>query len=85
MVMAKPSYSDLVESVFANRAKVIEVREPKPGFRHQDVTKYIWHRYPVKGGISLSELIVLNVARNNALLDRLEKRGMVKTYRSGGA
>jgi hypothetical protein len=76
--MAEASYEDLLRSVFANRAKVIEVREPKPGFRHQTKTKYIRHRFPVKGGISTSELIVLNVSRNNAVFDRLVKAGKVR-------
>jgi hypothetical protein len=78
--MAEPSYADLVNSVFANRAKVIEVREPKPGFRHQRVTKYVRHRFPIKGGISPSELIVRNVSANNALLARLVKEGKIRVY-----
>jgi len=59
-------------------ADFIEVREPKPGFRHQRATKYVRHRFPIKGGISTSELIVLSVSANNALLDRLVKAGKVR-------
>jgi hypothetical protein len=39
--------------------------------------KFGWavHRFPIKGGISLSQVFVRNVAKENALLKCLLKRG----------
>jgi hypothetical protein len=39
-------------------SRTVEVREPKPGVRHQGYTKLVFHRFPVKGGLSSLEAMV---------------------------
>lgn len=33
-------------------ARCVEVREPKPGLRHNGEVVYVRHRHPIKGGIA---------------------------------
>lgn len=47
------NYKEMLDAVWqAQSVKNIEVREPKPGLRHNKETKHVRHRFPVKGGIS---------------------------------
>lgn len=47
---------------FAN-SRIVEVREPKPGFRHQRARRLVWHRFPVKGGVTLLDALTLMIFR----------------------
>lgn len=45
------------------------------GRRHFPVyPRYVFHKYPIVGGISLSAVLAENVMKNNALLNRLKSR-----------
>ena len=47
----------------------------KRGYRDLvEMPRYIWHKYPIKGGITPMSLIAENVLNNNALLKRLKER-----------
>jgi len=39
------------------RAKVYEVREPKPGLRHNARRVYVRHRFPVHGGVDFESTL----------------------------
>lgn len=45
---------------FAN-GRIVEVREPKPGFRHQRTRRLVWHRFPVKGGVTPLDALTLSI------------------------
>ena len=70
--------SDLVTKVFSAKEKVYErelstrelsVREMRRGgYAHR-----IRHRFPIKGGMSLSEIMKENITAKNALYERLKK------------
>jgi len=50
------NYKEVLDAVWQEKSiKNIEVRHPKPGLRHNQETKYVRHRFPVKGGISTIE------------------------------
>lgn len=49
-------YADL--NRWMRTATVYEVREPKPGFRHQQGRKLILHRFPVKNGLTTQQALV---------------------------
>lgn len=34
---------------------------------------YVYHKYPIKNGISVSDILAEQIAKNNELLDRLKK------------
>jgi hypothetical protein len=51
--------------------RIVEVREPKPGFRHQNYTKLVFHRFPVKGGLSLGDAIIWQQYQPNPMLKSL--------------
>lgn len=46
--------------------------EPLP--RNKDGMRWITHRFPIKGGISLHEVVVRSCFRHNALLTRLTSK-----------
>ena len=44
---------------------------------HRDIVelpRHIWHKYPIKGGITPMSLLTENIRMNNALLKRLKER-----------
>ncbi len=45
---------------------IVEVRQPRPGVRHQAKEKEVWHRFPVKGGITPREAM-MRLRNDNAL------------------
>jgi len=49
------------------RAKVYE-----PVQRNKDGMRWIRHRFPVTGGISALDIMLLNMSQNNALFSRIE-------------
>ena len=58
-------YSTIYSTIYSNRIwhePIIEVRKPKPGFRHQSKERLVWHRFPVKGGISPREAMLRDEA-----------------------
>ncbi|SFY11441.1 hypothetical protein SAMN03159408_03235 [Burkholderia sp. NFPP32] len=50
----------------AMRAKVYE-----PAQRNKDGMRWIRHRFPIRGGISALDIMLLNMSQNNALFRRL--------------
>jgi len=54
-------------------AKIYEVREPRPGIRHDRITRYIPHRFPVKGGLSFAQV---QVRKGNPLLDLVRQNAL---------
>ncbi|PXX41096.1 hypothetical protein NA66_1001706 [Burkholderia pyrrocinia] len=48
------------------RAKVYE-----PAQRNKDGMRWIRHRFPIRGGISALDIMLLNMSQNNALFRRL--------------
>lgn len=52
--------------------------EPRITFRihgmHGELRKAMFHRFPVKGGISQREYIAQNISRSNSLLEALTSR-----------
>lgn len=62
---------------FAN-SRIVEVREPKPGFRHQRARRLVWHRFPVKGGVTpLDALTLMIFAPSNKPLSPSMRRRIV--------
>jgi hypothetical protein len=49
-------------------AKVVELRIPKPGFRHQHGERLVTHRFPIQGGLTMREAWVRSMSRPNPLL-----------------
>ena len=45
------------------RAKIVE-----PNMRNKDGMRWIVHRFPIKGGISLRDVVVIEASRPNPLL-----------------
>jgi len=46
-----------------------KVYEPAP--RNKDGVRWIAHRFPIRGGISLRDVMLIEAARPNRLLERL--------------
>lgn len=51
------------------QAKVVEPKQ-----RNKDGMRWIFHRFPIKGGISPIEVMAHNMMKNNALLQRINNR-----------
>jgi hypothetical protein len=60
-------FNQIVREVFALRN--IEVRGPKPGFRHQKGHRLVHHRFAIKGGFSIID------APNPWFLDMQDRTG----------
>lgn len=58
----------------------VEVRQPKPGLRHNKSEMLVHHRFPVKNGISQNQVMVRIIEKNNALLSMMIKSGKVKSH-----
>ncbi len=69
--MALKPYS-WIYSVESWNEPIIEVRDPKPGFRHQAGTRLVFHRFPVKGGISIKESWRRTTMKRNVLFEGVE-------------
>lgn len=56
-------------------ARIYELREPKPGLRHNKSPQIIQHRFPIKNGLTWRETMVRISQKRNLLLDlvRLEE------------
>lgn len=68
------SWTEVVGRIAISRsAKMIEVREPKPGLRHNKEVKYVHHRFPVKGGIDSAEHIYRIMSAGNPILEELKR------------
>lgn len=63
-------YADL--NRWLREARVYEVREPKPGFRHQERTNLIPHRFPIKNGLTFQQALLWQNGPNPLL--RLVRR-----------
>ena len=73
--MSRPS-----TSIYSNRIwheRIVEVREPKPGFRHQNTERLVWHRFPVKGGISPREAMFRDEANPLKIFGPLFERNEI--------
>jgi hypothetical protein len=53
------------------RLPLVEVRKPKPGFRHQTEVRLVQHRFPVRGGITPRDAIVYGMSRPPPILKAL--------------
>lgn len=73
--------SALIEMMRLQDQPTIEVRQPKPGLRHNQREMVVSHRFPVKDGITSTQLLMRNIQQNNALMNHMIKTGRVK-YRS---
>lgn len=72
----KFEWKALAASIILTRsAKTIEVREPKPGIRHNTKTIYVHHRFPVKDGIDSAEHLYRIMTEKNPIIEMLEKEG----------
>lgn len=69
------SYADLISTVFRDDRTVYEVRHPKPGLRHNTETKYVHHRFPVKGGKTFSQMVEMTMMQTNPLFAMLKSGG----------
>lgn len=61
------SYADLFRDAFHSKRF-------EPVERNHDGTKYHGHRFPIKGGISLHEVMVKQMFKPNPLFQRLQAR-----------
>jgi hypothetical protein len=48
-------------------ATVYELREPKPGLRHQSLPRLVVHRFPIKNGLTFRQALVWSNGANPLL------------------
>lgn len=72
--------TEIMHSVFTGK-KIEPIKRIKDldhvprGHRHVPVQpRYIWHSYPIKGGITATQVMAENITGNNALFTRLKAR-----------
>lgn len=64
------SFTSMVSKSFSNKNKCVEPEPRMVGGRFG----YAFHRFQIKGGISLVEVMAKNICANNTLLARLVDR-----------
>lgn len=57
-------------------SRIVEVREPKPGFRHQRTRRLVWHRFPVKDGVTPLDALGLSIFAPSQVLAALPREGL---------
>lgn len=62
-------HQHIVSVAFTRSQKNIEVREPKPGLRHNTKTEYVKHRFPVKNGIDDAEHLYRILSASNPIFE----------------
>lgn len=67
-------YRQMLWHALSDDRKVIEVREPRPGSRHNKTTIFVTHRFEGKGFISRKERMQMMVMARNPLYDHLMSR-----------
>ena len=67
------------ELMSSHSLPTIEVRQPKPGLRHNQSEKLVYHRFPVKGGITSDQVLIRLIEKNNALLSHMLSKGKIKS------
>jgi hypothetical protein len=71
-IMERVMHWPIIEPV----KRVKEIHHVPRGQRHfTPQPRYIWHTYPIKGGITGGKLIAENITANNVLFRKLRERG----------
>lgn len=73
----KTTYADLVTSALRSECACYELRHPMPGFRHDTKSRYVAHRFPVKGGFTIAQVIHAQMMEANPILSRLKGKDKV--------
>lgn len=71
--------SALADLMATPQSPNVEVRQPKPGLRHNQSELLVYHRFPIKGGLTSTQVLTRMIEQSNPLFTHLKKHSRIKS------